>query len=82
MVGILLLGISLWTRKRKNIKKYRFLHLLVGLILFLMILTSYNLHISIDEQNFSFSFGPGLISKEIPLDTIQSCKPVHNKRWR
>ncbi len=42
---------------------------------------SYQLKISIDEHNFHFQFGPGLIQKTIALDDIMDCQPVKNKRW-
>jgi len=46
-----------------------------------MLATSYRLRITIDENNFSLSFGPGVFEKTYELTTITNCKPVTNK-WR
>lgn len=50
-------------------------------ILCLMMISSYNLKITVDQENFKFAFGPGLFYKTISLADIQDCEVVENK-WR
>lgn len=80
LTWIILLLISLRMRTSKNLKRYWFLHVLVLAILVVMMLTSYNLKITINDKDLHFQFGPGVIEKTIALEDITDCKVVKNKR--
>ena len=80
IIGIALLASSVIIRSRQWLKKYRVLHALVLVILGLMIANSYNLSITVDEENFHFQMWPGLLEKTISLSEIENCEAVQNKR--
>lgn len=53
----------------------------VTLLLILCIALFYKLTVEVTDTNFKFTFGIGLIRKQIPLAEISTAKPVKNRLW-
>ena len=53
------------------------LYIVVGLLLVTMLLF-HSLNVRVDDDSIQLRLGIGLLQKTIPLETVQSCRPVRN----
>lgn len=47
----------------------------------LLLFLFHSLIVQVDEKLIQIKFGPGIIKKKIPLEKVESCKPVQHSKW-
>jgi len=81
LIVLILLAYSYKFRIKEPQRTHKTLFLSLALVMLVMWVITYRLQVIVDQEDFSFFYGPGkIIWASFDIDRVQTCKVVKNKR--
>jgi len=76
LVGMALAGFAialLWPNARISV--------LPGILLLITAVLFWKLTVTVDDKTLRLAFGPGLVSKNVPISAVERCEPMRVRFW-